>query len=394
MKIGIVGNYGNNNNGDEAILLGIIQQLTTHFDVNRQDITVFSDNPDFTKQKYGTQAASLYYKKGSAVKTLLHTVKHNRKVMKGLDVVIIGGGGILMDLYKREAPLFGTYGLLGRFYGAKVIVYGCGVGPLNTSIGRLFIRLLTRAADSVSVRDPQSKELLRKIGVKKDIDVIGDPAFSITPERTHKSSEKVKKIGVTSLPYYNLKYWPEANDEKYEMYVNGMAQNLDALIKEKGVDITFFSTKFPQDVWMTQEIYNRMKYKDHATVIDEHLQPHQLINICAEQDVVIGTRLHSIIFSYLVETPSIGVAYHHKVEHFMKMIDQENACIPIDNLSSKDTIFLSSVNEMEQNWKQTETVVKKISVQLKEKAAQGLKQFHMLPRKEGKWHEEKSTCTK
>lgn len=27
MKVGIVGNYGNNNKGDEAILEGIIQQL-------------------------------------------------------------------------------------------------------------------------------------------------------------------------------------------------------------------------------------------------------------------------------------------------------------------------------------------------------------------------------
>lgn len=40
VKIGIVGNYGNDNNGDEAILLSIIRQLQKAFDVETTDITV------------------------------------------------------------------------------------------------------------------------------------------------------------------------------------------------------------------------------------------------------------------------------------------------------------------------------------------------------------------
>ena len=48
MKIGIVGNYGNDNNGDEAILLSIIKQVTSTFNIGSEQLTVFSNNPEQT----------------------------------------------------------------------------------------------------------------------------------------------------------------------------------------------------------------------------------------------------------------------------------------------------------------------------------------------------------
>lgn len=381
MNIGIVGNYGNNNNGDEAILLGIITQLTTHFDIKREQITVFSNNPEQTKERYGVQSYPLYYKKGSAPKTFFETVKQSRKIINGLDVVIIGGGGILMDLYKREAPLYGTYGLMGKQAGAKVVVYGCGAGPLTSAIGKFFIKRLAKAADSISVRDPESKALLESVGVKKEVQIIGDPAFTLTTDKKHQRSAAIKKIGVTAVPYYNIKYWPEADEEKYSAYVNGMAKNLDRLIEQKGVEVTFFSTKFPQDVWVTKDIYEAMEHKDKAVVNEEHLSPAQLIDVCGAQDVVIGTRLHSIILSLDAETPVIGVAYHHKVAHFMQMIGKEDQCISMDGLSAKPDHFLEIIERMDSQWEATQQEAEKISADLKAKAAKGLSQFHMLPKK-------------
>ncbi|WP_102273769.1 polysaccharide pyruvyl transferase family protein [Cytobacillus massiliigabonensis] len=383
MNIGIVGNYGNNNNGDEAILLGIITQLTANFDIQREQITVFSNNPEQTQERYGVKSFPLYYKKGSAPKTFLETVKQSRKYIKDLDVVIIGGGGILMDLYKREAPLYGTYGLMGKQAGAKVVVYGCGAGPLTSSIGKFFIKRLAKAADSISVRDPESKALLQSVGINKDIQIIGDPAFTLTTVNKHKKSESIKKVGVTAVPYYNIKYWPEADEAKYQAYVTGMARNLDQLIEKKGVEVTFFSTKYPQDVWVTKDIYEAMEHKENAVMNEEHLSPAQLIDVCGEQDVVIGTRLHSIILSLDAETPVIGVAYHHKVKHFMQMIGKEDQCLSMDELSSDPMQFSAIIERMDSEWDAVQQEAEAISSSLKAKAAKGLDQFHMLPKKRG-----------
>ncbi|MGY0691401.1 hypothetical protein ACW2QC_01255 [Virgibacillus sp. FSP13] len=42
MTIGIVGNYGNNNQGDEAILEGILVQIEDAYHMERKDMIVFS----------------------------------------------------------------------------------------------------------------------------------------------------------------------------------------------------------------------------------------------------------------------------------------------------------------------------------------------------------------
>ena len=66
-------------------------------------------------------------------------------------------------------------------------------------------------------------------------------------------------MGVTAVPYFSREYWPESDPEKYGRYINGMASNLDALIHELDVEITFFSTKYPQDVKVTEDIYALME---------------------------------------------------------------------------------------------------------------------------------------
>ena len=58
MKIGIVGNYGNDNNGDEAILLSIIKQVTSTFNIGSEQLTVFSNNPEQTAKRYRCQQFS------------------------------------------------------------------------------------------------------------------------------------------------------------------------------------------------------------------------------------------------------------------------------------------------------------------------------------------------
>ena len=215
MKIGIVGNYGNNNNGDEAILAGIIEQLKAHYDLPAGNIVVFSNNPPQTSNRFGVTSAPLYYKRSSATLTFIETIKKNSSLIRGLDLLIIGGGGILMDFYNREAQLFGSYGFMARWGKVPYIVYGCGAGPITSTVGKLFIRNLVSRATSASVRDPKSKQLLNKIGVRKDIQVIGDPSFALSSIQKKKSVDRIKNIGVTVVPYYSLAYWPEANDIKY-----------------------------------------------------------------------------------------------------------------------------------------------------------------------------------
>ncbi|MBD8035741.1 polysaccharide pyruvyl transferase family protein [Solibacillus sp. A46] len=370
MKIGIVGNYGNDNNGDEAILLSIIRQLQKVFQIDTQNITVFSNNPTQTAERYSVQSAPLYYKNGNAVKTFAKTYKENSKVVKNLDFVVIGGGGILMDLYKREAPLYGSYAMMAHNNNVPYVVYGCGAGPLNTGLGKWFIRYMAKHAQNISVRDPQSQALLKSIGVKRDVPVIGDPAFSLEVERSN-YNEKPKSVGVTAVPYYNASYWPTGDEAKYENYIDGMAKNLDRLIEEQQVEVTFFATKYPQDADVTKNIQAKMKHAQNTKIIDENLPPQRILDLTATFDVLIGTRLHSLILATDAKTPIIGVSYHVKVNDFLQMAGLGNYSLPIEELHKSDDKFAMLFNDMALDWNGAQKLAARTNASFKEKSALG-----------------------
>ncbi|MDV2684326.1 polysaccharide pyruvyl transferase family protein [Alkalihalophilus lindianensis] len=377
MRVGIIGNYGHNNNGDEAILTGILHQLTEHVGVRQEDIVIFSNQPSNTTERYQMTSVPLLYKEGSILKSGIKTVKESYKVMKGLDLLIVGGGGLLMDMYKRDAPLYSVLGMTGKRAGCQVVVYGVGAGPIKTSTGRFFIKKLVNLAESVSVRDGDSKALLEKIGANKEVHVIGDPAFSVPAEQTHKPTQVIKKVGVTAVPYFSQQYWPTPDVDKYHTYVKGMAAQLDRLITEKNVEITFYSTKFPEDVQVTKDILAEMKNEGSTTIIEDNLHPKDIVRISAEQDLIIGTRLHSLILSVVAETPVIGVGYHHKVLDFMQLMEMDMYGVPIENVTTETTTIVDAFKDMEQNWTNVQKRFVSVSTQLKAEAFKGTEQFKL-----------------
>ncbi|WP_077214831.1 polysaccharide pyruvyl transferase family protein [Bacillus dakarensis] len=385
MKIGIIGNYGHDNNGDEAILQGILTQLVDELGINSDDIVIFSNNPDNTKSRYGLQTVKLLHKRGSLLKSMMATIAHNRKIISGLNLLIIGGGGLLMDMYKRDAPLYSSHAMLGRLTGCKVIIYGVGAGPITTKPGTFLIKKMISSAESVSVRDTKSKELLESIGVTKPVHVIADPAFQLGKQVDRQPTSSVKNIGVTAVPYFSKDYWPTSDEAIYRNYVNGMAANLDVLIEKHGVNVTFFSTKFPQDVKVTEEIFEVMKHRDHVTILKDNLHPPELVSICQKQDILIGTRLHSLILAVAAKTPVIGIGYHQKVKDFLKKIDREQGFVDIQDLHEHPHLLDAIVEKYKENWMREQEEIAAISMQQQEEAEAGIQQIRQALMLGGKY---------
>ncbi|MFA5531766.1 MAG: polysaccharide pyruvyl transferase family protein, partial [Thiohalomonadaceae bacterium] len=96
-QVGISGSYGGLNLGDEAILQGIVTQLRDSLPV---EITVFSRDPADTLRRHDVEHAIPVRRLGR--NDILPYIRN-------LDLLIIGGGGILFDaearIYLREAVL-------------------------------------------------------------------------------------------------------------------------------------------------------------------------------------------------------------------------------------------------------------------------------------------------
>src|SRR5690606_33706564 len=109
-RVAISGSYGGYNLGDEAILHAIIAALRKSLPV---EIMVFSRDPADTRTRHAVDAVRFGELSRKEVKELI----------EGLDLFILGGGGILYDddadIYLREVSI-------AHETGTPVMVYGIG----------------------------------------------------------------------------------------------------------------------------------------------------------------------------------------------------------------------------------------------------------------------------
>ena len=336
LKVGIVGNYGHNNNGDEAILAGILNQIKG-IDGNC-DITIFSNTPSDTIDRYNLKTQKFKYNKGNTLFSIIYTIGKVYKNLKELDLIIIGGGQLLMDLYSRGPMLYAMYSILGKLAGKTVIYHAVGAGPISTKIGKFFIGLGLKNATSISVRDIQSKELLdKKYGIGDKVILAADPAFSL--ENKHNNKEQTNKtIGFTTLPYFNGVYWPGENMDKYNRYIGVLQETIQMLLDQTDYNILLFSTAYPADTISSTDLYNRINSKNKDRLINrtDNLHPQQLLETISECDLIIGTRLHSLILAIVGEKPIIGIEYQPKVRNFMERVGLQDSCFKIDIMEAEE----------------------------------------------------------
>lgn len=331
-KIVLVGNYGNDNNGDEAILLGLIKLLHEK-GIRNEDMSLISNNPEKTYSLTGISSYSLISKKSNYfIVNVILTIFLHFKLLLRTKKVIFGGGGTMMDMYRRDLLIYSSISSIAKLTKNDVYIFGVGAGPLSTKLGKNLMRLILKQAKLISVRDFESQSLLSNYTNKK-VEVVSDLAFFLDHEPTSKvgKSEKVI-IGVTTLPYFSDLYWPNHDEEKYKTYLKELANSLKFILNTyPDVHIKIFATKYPEDTYSNKDLFEYIDFKteERVELINDNLNPLKLLETMSEMDIIIGTRLHSIILATILNKPVIALGYHQKVRGYMKKYEIEHNLIDI-----------------------------------------------------------------
>lgn len=299
MHVVLSGYYGFDNAGDEALLSAITSSLKA----KKPDIefTVFSGNPHRTSFLHDIPA--VYY---------MHPVKVIKELKKA-DLLISGGGSIFQDVTSLRSFLYYmSIVALAKILGCQVMFYAQGIGPLNRRISRFFMRLLAEKVDLVTLRDEESGQFLKRLGVKREYKVTADPVFSLKPDKA-KGEALLKEMGIsagTKCIGVSVRAW-----EKLEGYQRKLAQALDYL-KEKGYDIIFLTLSYPEDQLEAKKVADFMQHKPF--IINRPLNSSEHLALISRLHFVIGMRLHALIFAAVSGVPFAGISYDPKVEAFLK----------------------------------------------------------------------------
>ena len=309
LQIGISGSYGGMNLGDEAILDGMLTQLRATVSA---DITVFSRNPSDTLTRHNVEHAV-------PVRSL--TRKEITPEIQKLDLLVLGGGGILYDgdaeIYLREV-------FLARELGIPVILYAISAGPLTRPASRRAVAeaLNVPASPVITVRDRFGYRLLEDVGVTEPIHLTADPAVLLEPEEPPVDALVAEgvELGRHLVGFSVREPGPAAPDIDPEDYYALLANSADFMVDRYDADIVFVPME-RTDVQHSHGVVAHMQNAERAEILRRRYSPRQILALMGRFDFAVGMRLHFLIFAALRGTPFAALPYATKVTGLLEDLE-------------------------------------------------------------------------
>ncbi len=303
LRVGVSGSYGGLNMGDEAILHAILAQLRGTLPV---DLTVFTRDRHDTLRRHGVERA--------VVNRDLSREEARQEVGR-LDLLILGGGGILFD---AEAELYLREVQLAHELGVPVFVYAISAGPLTDPDARRLVREALEPAAALTVRDKQSKRLLEEIGLRHDVELTADPALLLEPEPLplEASSELQALEAERCLVGFSVREpGPAAPDLETDHYHALLANAADFVADRLDAQVVFVPMERKnEDLQHSHAVVARMRMAERAHVLKRDYTPGQLLTLAGRMEFAVGMRLHFLIFSLLQGVPFVPLPYASKVK--------------------------------------------------------------------------------
>ena len=282
MNFLINGYFGYANAGDEAVLAAMLADLRAL----RPDasFTATSGDPAQTRALHGCNAIGR------------QNPRELMDALKNCDVFLSGGGSLLQDVTSVRSVVYYTGVLrMARLARRPTMMYGQGVGPLSSPISRQLARAAFQNADVATVRDPDSAQLLRQIGVRRAVEITADPVWGLAPV----SLSRVEKRWVVAL-----RSWPGQDEGAVARVVAALREAAQV----QGARLRFL----PMQPGPDDEILNGLVEADEKLETRDKT-PAEIVALASSGDLMIAMRLHALIFAAGQGVATVALDYDPKV---------------------------------------------------------------------------------
>ncbi len=320
-KIILSGYYGFDNAGDEAILKSIISGLTQT--IPNIEIVVLSANPKKTRETYKVEAIN----RMNPFMVLKHMLKAS--------LFISGGGSLLQDITgKLSIPYYLLLIKIAHIFKVKTVFFSQGVGPVASDFYKSLISKVVSKMNLVMVRDKQSKKFLNDLSIE-NVEECSDPVFFLQPA----PDNNIKNILIKEeIPFNEKGPWigvairDWSNKDKI---IKEVAIGLDKLIATHDAQVILLPFHKEVDFEIQKEVISKMEANRQTYIIKNQYNANELLGICKKLDLMIGMRLHSLIFAARQRVPFVGISYDVKIDSFLEQFGMNPCCGFMDVSSSQ-----------------------------------------------------------
>jgi polysaccharide pyruvyl transferase CsaB len=379
-KIVISGYYGFNNSGDEAVLQSILLALEAEADKQgvKAEPIVLSADPAQTERLYGVKAAH---------RMRLQDVFGALRGADGL--ISGGGSLLQDATGVGSIPYYLGIIHLAQWLRKPTFIYSQGIGPVHRPIFAPMIRKVFNSCRYISVRDTESAQLLARMGVNRErIDVVPDPVMGLPLLSTQDGAGTATGEGRRSVPVIGvaIRFW---NKDRSDLDGVAAALREIVRARKGAVEVRFLPFHLPSDAEASRYVMERMlgsgaavagagasagtgtgtgeyaggaggtvagagavadvgtgagagpgaeagtgagtgvgdgeKYVCEARIVENALTPQQMLREVSSCDLMIGMRLHSLIYAASQLVPMVGISYDPKIDHFLHRLGMKPA---------------------------------------------------------------------
>jgi len=297
---------------------------------------------------------------------------------RGLDPV----RGFFMSYHKMYSLLLAIR--LGKPY----MLLSHSIGPFEDASSKRVAQLVFDHAELVSARDIISKRMMEQMGLSNS-EILPDTGFGLIPATDQQLSNLMNRYDLNEGKYLIMSarqwHFPEhessVQDGLYGNYLASLAEVADRMIEQDIIEKVALvvhndggHSPTEDDSVPINNIYSLMKHSDDAVVIDDDLSPSMQSGLYGNSKLMIGTRMHSVIFTFVGGAPALSISYAHKCEGIMAMLGLSRYTVEIADIdpdtvenkvkeiiSNRDDIIQQSTNRIEIFRSQMQNAVKRLT---------------------------------
>ncbi|MCL2873810.1 MAG: polysaccharide pyruvyl transferase CsaB [Defluviitaleaceae bacterium] len=341
------GYYGFNNSGDDAILSAIIDRLRSQKPDIR--IVVLSRTPKTTAEIHDVTSINRL--------NIFKIIKS----MKRTRLLLNGGGSLIQDSTSTRSLIYYIMLMfLSKRCGQAMMMYANGIGPVSKAKNRLRAKKALDICDYITLREPDSLEELKKLGVKNpNIALSSDPVLAIQPIDGEDLDKILAKEGIDKTKKYaaiSIRHWKNKDDD----FILKITAIINELFAKHQLIPLFIPMHHPFDDNISKDVISGIKC-EHVLLKNEY-NVRELMGIISITKLTIGMRLHALIYTVTAGLPIIGLVYDPKVEAFMNYINMP-LCIDASNIDTEKTVAM--VDKIMRNYNELKDAVEREGERLK-----------------------------
>jgi polysaccharide pyruvyl transferase WcaK-like protein len=233
-----------------------------------------------------------------------------------------------------------------------------GAGPIKRTPTRWAIRMLGRFANYLSMRDPESYELVKGMLREKDrskLHLTSDSALLSTLTLAAPAPPTDRPVvGMNLRQWFHLHFalmpydllWglrkkggTPALSERMDALLANFALLADHCVETHGAKILFIPMYPPgrQD-WeiddrLAHMVIDRMRHPEAAAIHVEDTAPEAFLRVFQSLSAMVGVRLHSTIVATACGVPSLHVTYSPKGRSYYKLLGEEMYALDIEDVA-------------------------------------------------------------